>query len=84
MKDNLYKSMVTYSDNLHNVYVSAIVTIAKILVSMKMIEGTDKDNNCCYLYQFFQSSSWIQGFFSVGSEGHVCGVQLVDFKNVLQ
>ena len=27
MKDNLYKSMVTYSDNLHNVYISAIVVI---------------------------------------------------------
>ena len=51
MKENLYKSMVTYSDNLHNVYISAIVIF---ITSFNHRHGY-KD--------FFQ---WVQKVMSVG------------------
>ena len=52
MKDNLYKSMVTYSDNLHNVYISAIVVIFN--TSFNHRHGYE---------DFFQ---WVQKVMSVG------------------
>ena len=52
VKENLYKSMVTYSDNLHNVYISAIVVI--FITSFNHRHGY-KD--------FFQ---WVKKVMSVG------------------